>query len=108
MSSKLLDPEWFARICPGKAKMHGQQLYFDAMAYCAGLHGANGARLSGLPPALAPDWRAPNIEVSLVVTPHETALLADRTLGFYAYEAYRRLARIAAGPIFRQRMRPTG
>ena len=32
---ELLDPEWFARICPGKAQIHGQQLFFDAMAYCA-------------------------------------------------------------------------
>ena len=31
---ELLDPEWFARICPGKARVHGQQLYFDAMRYC--------------------------------------------------------------------------
>lgn len=32
---ELLDPEWFARICPGKARVHGQQLFIDAMAYCA-------------------------------------------------------------------------
>src|SRR5262245_13418058 len=25
-----LDPEWFARICPGKARMHGQSLFLDA------------------------------------------------------------------------------
>lgn len=31
---ELLDPEWFARICPGKTRVHGQQLYFDAMRYC--------------------------------------------------------------------------
>jgi hypothetical protein len=31
---ELLDPDWFARICPGKARVHGQQLYFDAMRYC--------------------------------------------------------------------------
>jgi len=31
---ELLDPEWFASICPGKARVHGQQLYFDAMRYC--------------------------------------------------------------------------
>jgi hypothetical protein len=163
---ELLDPEWFARICPGKAKMHGQQLYFDAMAYCAGLmpHGAvSGEIIAGLEPlartieaidritalgafptvcifrptewsdlenwptpnysemrtvmahvyeACRRHWLpigvAPNIEVSLVVNPDETALLADRTLGFYTYEAYRRLARVAAGPIFNWRMRPTG
>lgn len=33
---ELLDPAWFARICPGKALMHGQRLFLDAMAYCAG------------------------------------------------------------------------
>jgi uncharacterized radical SAM superfamily protein len=32
---ELMDPEWFARICPGKALVHGQQLYFDALEYCA-------------------------------------------------------------------------
>lgn len=32
---ELLDPAWFARICPGKARTHGQSLYFDAMRYCA-------------------------------------------------------------------------
>jgi len=29
------NPKWFAEICPGKEKMLGQQLFFDAMAYCA-------------------------------------------------------------------------
>lgn len=32
---EFLDPEWFARICPGKARVHGQQLFLDAMRYCA-------------------------------------------------------------------------
>src|SRR5262245_17050409 len=32
---ELLDPEWFARICPGKARMLGQGLFLDAMDYCA-------------------------------------------------------------------------
>lgn len=32
---ELIDPDWFARVCPGKARVHGQQLFFDAMAYCA-------------------------------------------------------------------------
>ena len=32
---ELLDPEWFARICPGKAAMLGQTLFFQAMEYCA-------------------------------------------------------------------------
>jgi uncharacterized radical SAM superfamily protein len=32
---EFLDPEWFKRICPGKARMHGQSLFLDALAYCA-------------------------------------------------------------------------
>lgn len=32
---EFLDPEWFERICPGKARMLGQRLFLDAMAYCA-------------------------------------------------------------------------
>ena len=32
---ELMDPEWFARVCPGKARMMGQSLFFEAMAYCA-------------------------------------------------------------------------
>jgi hypothetical protein len=32
---EFLDPEWFRRICPGKARMHGQSLFLDALAYCA-------------------------------------------------------------------------
>jgi len=52
-----------------------------------------------------PIGAAPNIEVSIVVTPDDAALLAPRTAGFYIYEAYRRLARLAARPIFRRRMR---
>jgi len=31
---ELMDPAWFAKICPGKALVHGQQLYFDALQYC--------------------------------------------------------------------------
>ena len=49
---------------------------------------------------------APNIEVSLVVNPDDAALLADRGVGFYVYEAYRRLIRAAAKPVFKRRMRP--
>ena len=30
-----MDPEWFARICPGKARMMSQGLFFDAMEYCS-------------------------------------------------------------------------
>jgi hypothetical protein len=32
---EFMDPDWFARICPGKARTLGQSLYFDAMDYCA-------------------------------------------------------------------------
>jgi uncharacterized radical SAM superfamily protein len=161
---ELLDPEWFARVCPGKARVHGQQLYFNAMKYCVNVmpNGAvSGEIIAGLEPiartlegidritalgafptvcifrptagADMEDWPsppyeemrkvmehvyaacrarwmpigvAPNIEVSLVVNPDDAALLAERTAGFYVYEAYRRLSRIAARPIFRRRMRP--
>lgn len=162
---ELNDPAWFATVCPGKAKVHGQALYFDAMQYCASLmpRGAvSGELIAGLepieqtlaaidriadygampivcvfrptvgsdlerwPPPLYEDMRrvmahlytacrrhwipigaAPNIEVSLVVNPDDAALLVERTAGFYAYEAYRWLARTAAGPLFSLRLRPT-
>jgi hypothetical protein len=162
---ELNDPAWFATVCPGKAKVHGQGLYFDAMQYCASLmpRGAvSGEIIAGLepveqtlaaidriadlgalpivcvfrptvgsslerwPPPLYEDMRrvmahlytacrrhwlpigaAPNIEVSLVVNPDDAALLVERTAGFYVYEAYRRLARVAAGPLFSLRLRPT-
>jgi hypothetical protein len=52
-----------------------------------------------------PIGAAPNIEVSLVVNPDDAALLAPRTAGFFVYEGYRRLARLAARPIFARRMR---
>ena len=32
---ELFDPEWFARICPGKAQTIGQDLFLEAMDYCA-------------------------------------------------------------------------
>jgi hypothetical protein len=32
---ELFDPEWFARICPGKARVLGQNLFLEAMDYCA-------------------------------------------------------------------------
>ena len=32
---ELIDPEWFARVCPGKARTLGQDLFFLAMEYCA-------------------------------------------------------------------------
>jgi len=43
---------------------------------------------------------APNIEVSLVVNPDDAAFLAPRTMDFFAYEAWRRMLRIAARPVF--------
>ncbi len=52
-----------------------------------------------------PIGAAPNIEVSIVVNPDDTALLAPRTAGFYVYEAYRRAARVLARPVFARRMR---
>ena len=160
---ELLDPQWFARICPGKAQMHGQALYLDAMKYCASLmpHGAvSGEIIAGIEPlentlqaidqiaalgafptvcifrptvgsdmehwpspqyeemrrvmrhlyeACRRHWlpigAAPNIEVSLVVNPDDAVLLADRDAGFFCYEAYRWLARVAGKPVFRRRMR---
>ena len=157
------DPEWFARICPGKARLLGQQLFFDALDYCARRlpRGAvSGEIIAGVEPidrTLAAidditargafptvcifrptvgsdmeDWptpsfddmrvvmrhayaacrrhwlpigAAPNIEVSLVVNPDDAALLAQRDAGFYAYEAWRRLVKLAARPLFSYRMR---
>lgn len=32
---EFVDPEWFAKICPGKEKVLGQQIFFDSIAYCA-------------------------------------------------------------------------
>jgi len=39
------------------------------------------------------------------VNPDDTALLAERDAGFYAYEAWRRMLRLAARPVFWSRMR---
>jgi hypothetical protein len=165
---ELLDPTWFARICPGKAVVHGQKLFLDAMAYCAGKmpRGAvSGEIIAGIEPvdktieaidliaslgafptvcifrptigADMEDWSspsyeeirrvmvhlyetcrrhwipvgvAPNLEVSLVVTADDAALLAERNAGFYCYEAFRKLAKAAAWPMFHRRRqpRPTG
>jgi hypothetical protein len=160
---ELLDPKWFAYICPGKARVHGQALYFAALRYCAALmpHGAVageviagieptdytieaidritdagafptvcifrptiGSDLESWPPPVYDEMRrvmahaydacrrhwlpigaAPNIEVSLVVNPDDAALLAERDRGFYVYEGFRRLSRLAARPIFGRRMR---
>ena len=161
---ELLDPDWFARICPGKDRMHGQELFIDAMNYCAARmpRGAvSGEIIAGIepiertleaidlitslgafptvcifrptvgsdmedwPPPSYDDMRrvmahmydacrrhwlpigaAPNIEVSLVVNPDDAAMLAEPGAGYYAYEAFRRLVKVAAGPVFRHRMRP--
>jgi hypothetical protein len=159
---ELFDPEWFARICPGKARVLGQDLFLEAMDYCASRmpRGAvSGEIIAGLEPidsTLAAieritsvgafptvcvfrptvgsdleDWPAPefddmrhvlagvydacrrhrvpiglapNIEVSLVVNPDDAALLAPKTAGMLAYEAWRRVLRVAARPVFASRM----
>lgn len=160
---ELLDPAWFATICPGKAKTLGQGLFFEAMEYCAGRlqRGAvSGEIIAGLEPIAntisgierivsagafptvcifrptvgsdmadwpSPDYDemravmaamydtcrrhrmpvgiAPNIEVSLVVTPDDAALLAARDAAFYGYEFWRRALRTMARPAFASRLR---
>ena len=160
---ELIDPEWFARICPGKARSIGQHMFFDLIDYCASRmpRGAvSGELIAGIEPVdktiegiemitragafptvciFRPtigsdmaDWAppryedmrrvmlamydacrrnripvglAPNIEVSLVVTPDDAALLAPHDRQFYAYEAWRRARRIAARPVFRRRLK---
>jgi len=160
------DPQWFARICPGKARMLGQPLFFDAMAHCAGrmTRGAvSGEIIAGVEPldqtlkaidaitalgcfptvcifrptigsdmeqwpspeyddmlrvmrhvydACRRHWipigAAPNIEVSIVVNPDDTALVADRTPAFYVYEAYRRGVKWLARPLFARKRRARG
>jgi hypothetical protein len=154
---------WFARVCPGKANVHGQALYFEAMKYCTSLmpRGAvSGEIIAGIEPledtltaidriaaegafptvcifrptigsdmenwpspryedmrrvmkhvyeACRRNWlpigAAPNIEVSLVVNPDDTALLAEHTAGFYCYETYRWLLKGMATPMFWRKMR---
>jgi hypothetical protein len=32
---EFVEPEWFAKVCPGKEKVLGQQIFFDSIAYCA-------------------------------------------------------------------------
>jgi hypothetical protein len=161
---ELVDPAWFTRICPGKARSIGHHLFFDLIDYCASrmprgavsgeliagiepidktIEGIEliaragafptvcifrptiGSDMEGWPPPAYDDMRvvmaalydacrrhripigvAPNIEVSLVVTPDDAALLAPRDSGFYGYELWRRTARIAARPAFRHRLRP--
>jgi hypothetical protein len=159
---EFIDPDWFRRICPGKDRVLGQQIFYDSIAYCAermGKGAVSGEIIAGVEPieqtlagidwiadhgafptvcvfrptigadmesweppryedmrrvmarvyeACRRNWipigAAPNIEVSIVVNPDDAALLAPRTPGFYAYEAYRRFARLAARPMFARRM----
>jgi hypothetical protein len=49
---------------------------------------------------------APNVEVSLVVNPDDASMLAEPSVGHYAYEAFRRFVRIVSRPVFAHRMRP--
>jgi hypothetical protein len=158
---ELLDAEWFARVCPGKARTLGQALFFKAMEHCVARlpRGAvSGEIIAGIEPiantiegidrivsagafptvcifrptvgSAMEDWRfpdsgemrtvmsamydacrrhrmrigvAPNIEVSLVVTPDDAALLAPRTIDFYRYEMWRRAWKMAARPAFSAR-----
>ena len=158
---ELMDPEWFAKICPGKARTLGQALFFDAMEHCASrlprgavsgeiiagiepiaetLTGIDriassgafptvcifrptiGSAMADWPPPDYDDMRlvmtamydacrrhripiglAPNIEVSLVVNPDDAAFLAPRTADFYVYEAWRRMLRMVARPVFNRR-----
>lgn len=158
---ELLDAEWFARVCPGKARTLGQPLFFKAMEHCVARlpRGAvSGEIIAGIEPiantiegierivsagafptvcifrptvgSAMEDWRfpkfdemrtvmsamydtcrrhrmrigvAPNIEVSLVVTPDDAALLAPRTVDFYRYEMWRRAWKMAARPAFAAR-----
>ncbi len=160
---ELMDPEWFERICPGKARMMGQELFFEAMAYAAKRlppGAVSGEIIAGIEPVertleaidyitslgafptvciFRPtiesdmeDWpapayddmrrvmrhvylacrrhwlpigAAPNIEVSIVVNPDDTTLLADGDLSDYGYAMWRRFVKVAAAPVFRWRMR---
>ena len=160
---ELMDPDWFQRICPGKAKTMGHALFFEAMEHCARRmpRGAvSGELIAGIEPVMntiagieritaagafptvcifrptvgsdladhpppafegmrqvmaamydacrrhrVPIGLAPNIEVSLVVTPDDAALLARRSAGFYGYELWRRTLKKAASPLFASRMR---
>lgn len=161
---EFFDPEWFEKMCPGKARMLGQELFFRALEHCARQmpRGAvSGELIAGVEPIEAtfnaidyiaahrafptvcvfrptigsamehwpppspaemrrvmahvydacrrhwlPIGAAPNIEVSLVVTPDDAAMLAPRTINVLAYEVFRKAVRAAARPMFRRRMRP--
>lgn len=54
-----------------------------------------------------PIGAAPNIEVSLIVQPDDTRYLAPQGPATWAYEAFLRVARGAARPLFAKKMRPT-
>ena len=161
---EFLDPEWFERICPGKARIHGQSLFLEALKYCAAqmpYGSVSGEIIAGIEPIArtfeaidliaglgafptvcifrptigsdmegwsSPSYQdmrsvmahafdacrrhwlpiglAPRLQVSLVVTPDEAALLAPRNAGFYLYECYLQLASLLARPIFASRLRP--
>lgn len=50
------DPEWFARLCPGKAKTLGQHAFFEAMEYTAkklGRGRVSGEIIAGVEPIAA-------------------------------------------------------
>ena len=50
---EFVDPEWFARICPGKEKVLGQQIFFDSIEYCAkrmGKGAVSGEIIAGVEP----------------------------------------------------------
>ena len=53
-----------------------------------------------------PIGAAPNIEVSLIVQPDDTRYLAPSKPATWAYEAFLRVARAAARPLFASKMRP--
>jgi len=160
---ELIDPAWFASICPGKARSIGQHMFFELIEYCASrmprgavsgeliagiepidrtIDGIEqitragafptvcifrptiGSEMAGCAPPEYADMRtvmmavydactrhripiglAPNIEVSLVVTPDDAAMLAPRDASFYRYELWRRSLRVATRPMFRHRLR---
>jgi hypothetical protein len=70
---EFMDPEWFERICPGKARMLGQEIFFETMAYCAKRlpRGAvSGEIIAGVEP----------VEATLRAIDHITALGAFPTV----------------------------
>ena len=160
---ELIDPDWFSKICPGKSRSLGQDLFFEAMEHCARrlprgtvsgeliagiepientIAGIERITAAGAFPTICifrptigsdmEDWPtpkfddmrtvmlamydacrrhripigvAPNLEVSLVVTPDDAALLAPRCADFYRYELWRRTLRVAAKPLLASRQR---